>query len=99
MREVTAVMPVLVVVSLLLCAPVRAQGAGLVPAADPVENAGLRLGGQPRAAVPTSTTARAGPVRLAAVDAVIQQAIADGNIPGAVLVVGHDGKVIYRRAY
>jgi uncharacterized protein YbbC (DUF1343 family)/CubicO group peptidase (beta-lactamase class C family) len=38
-------------------------------------------------------------VHLAAVDAVIQQAIADGNIPGAVLVVGHDGKVMYRKAY
>src|SRR6202047_5400496 len=39
------------------------------------------------------------PVKLSAVDAVIQQAIADNNIPGAVLVVGHDGKVIYRKAY
>jgi uncharacterized protein YbbC (DUF1343 family)/CubicO group peptidase (beta-lactamase class C family) len=38
-------------------------------------------------------------VRLASVDAIIQQAIADGNIPGAVLVVGHNGGVIYRKAY
>ena len=37
--------------------------------------------------------------RLPSVDAVIEQAIQDGNIPGAVLVVGHNGKVIYRRAY
>jgi uncharacterized protein YbbC (DUF1343 family)/CubicO group peptidase (beta-lactamase class C family) len=37
--------------------------------------------------------------RLASVDAVIAQAIHDGNIPGAVLVVGHNGKVIYRKAY
>lgn len=37
--------------------------------------------------------------RLASVDAVIEQAIQDGNIPGAVLVVGHNGKVIYRKAY
>jgi uncharacterized protein YbbC (DUF1343 family)/CubicO group peptidase (beta-lactamase class C family) len=43
--------------------------------------------------------AAAAPVQLAGVDAVIQQAIADGNIPGAVLVVGHDGKVVYRKAY
>ena len=41
----------------------------------------------------------ASPVRLGAVDSIIQQAIADHNIPGAVLVVGHDGKVIYRKAY
>ena len=39
------------------------------------------------------------PVRLGAVDSVIQQAVADGNIPGAVLIVGHDGKVVYRKAY
>ena len=38
-------------------------------------------------------------VRLGNVDSIIDQAIADGNIPGAVLVVGHDGKVIYRKAY
>src|SRR5271169_1302346 len=37
--------------------------------------------------------------RLGGVDAVIEQAIADGNIPGAVLVVGHDGAVVYRKAY
>ena len=37
--------------------------------------------------------------RLGGVDAVIEKAIADGNIPGAVLVVGHDGAVIYRKAY
>ena len=37
--------------------------------------------------------------RLPSVDAVIEQAIQDGNIPGAVLVVGHNGKVIYRKAY
>jgi uncharacterized protein YbbC (DUF1343 family)/CubicO group peptidase (beta-lactamase class C family) len=33
------------------------------------------------------------------VDAIIQDAIRDGNIPGAVLVVGHNGQVTYRRAY
>jgi len=38
-------------------------------------------------------------VALSAVDAVIQQAISDGTIPGAVLIVGHDGQVIYRKAY
>ncbi len=37
--------------------------------------------------------------RFAAVDAIIDQAISDGNIPGAVLVVGHDGRVVYRKAY
>jgi uncharacterized protein YbbC (DUF1343 family)/CubicO group peptidase (beta-lactamase class C family) len=37
--------------------------------------------------------------QLVGVDAVIQQAIADGNVPGAVLVVGHNGAVVYRKAY
>jgi uncharacterized protein YbbC (DUF1343 family)/CubicO group peptidase (beta-lactamase class C family) len=46
-----------------------------------------------------ASPAPANPVKLAAVDSVIQEAIADGNIPGAVLVVGHNGKVIYRKAY
>jgi uncharacterized protein YbbC (DUF1343 family)/CubicO group peptidase (beta-lactamase class C family) len=44
-------------------------------------------------AVPTHAVA------LPAVDAVIQSAVSEGSIPGAVLVVGHDGAVIYRKAY
>ena len=32
-------------------------------------------------------------------DPIIEQAIHDGTIPGAVLLVGHDGHVIYRKAY
>jgi uncharacterized protein YbbC (DUF1343 family)/CubicO group peptidase (beta-lactamase class C family) len=35
----------------------------------------------------------------AALDQTIQQAIDQGKIPGAVLLVGHDGNVIYRKAY
>jgi uncharacterized protein YbbC (DUF1343 family)/CubicO group peptidase (beta-lactamase class C family) len=46
-----------------------------------------------------AASAAAPPVRLAAVDAIIEQAIADGNIPGAVLIIGHNGKVVYRKAY
>jgi len=38
-------------------------------------------------------------VVLGNVDSVINRAIAEGNIPGAVLVVGHNGKVVYRKAY
>jgi len=51
-------------------------------------------------AQPIAAASAAAPlVRLAAVDAIIEQAIADGNIPGAVLIVGHNGKVVYRKAY
>ena len=51
------------------------------------------------AAAANGVTSASIPVRLGAVDSIIQQAISDGNIPGAVLVVGHNGNVIYRKAY
>jgi len=38
-------------------------------------------------------------VRLTVLDPIINQAIQDGNIPGAVLIVGHEGRVVYRKAY
>src|SRR5450755_4825126 len=60
--------------------------------------AGLSFSMDLGATVPTRESAAAAPVHLAGVDSVIQQAIADG-LPGAVLVVGHDGRVIYRKAY
>ena len=33
------------------------------------------------------------------IDAIIDEAVQSGLIPGAVLIVGHNGQVIYRRAY
>jgi uncharacterized protein YbbC (DUF1343 family)/CubicO group peptidase (beta-lactamase class C family) len=46
-----------------------------------------------------TAAASARTVALPAVDAVILQSIHDGTIPGAVLIIGHDGRVIYRKAY
>jgi uncharacterized protein YbbC (DUF1343 family)/CubicO group peptidase (beta-lactamase class C family) len=37
--------------------------------------------------------------RLRVIDPIIQQAVHDGLIPGAVVLVGHDGRVVYRKAY
>jgi uncharacterized protein YbbC (DUF1343 family)/CubicO group peptidase (beta-lactamase class C family) len=37
--------------------------------------------------------------RLAVLDPIVNDAIAQREIPGAVLVVGHDGQVVYRKAY
>jgi uncharacterized protein YbbC (DUF1343 family)/CubicO group peptidase (beta-lactamase class C family) len=37
--------------------------------------------------------------RLTVVDSIISDAIAQQQIPGAVLIVGHDGRVAYRKAY
>lgn len=36
---------------------------------------------------------------FADVDAVMQAAIDQGNMPGAVVLIGHDGKVVFRKAY
>ncbi len=38
-------------------------------------------------------------VHLTAVDAIIDQAIHDATVPGAVLIVGHNGRVVYHKAY
>jgi uncharacterized protein YbbC (DUF1343 family)/CubicO group peptidase (beta-lactamase class C family) len=37
--------------------------------------------------------------RLAVLDPIVDDAIAQQQIPGAVLIVGHDGQVVYRKAY
>ena len=72
---------------LVMCAPTLAAE----------ENPAGLLAPEQTHAASSSTTSN--PVKLAGVDSVIEQAIADGNIPGAVLVVGHNGKVVYRKAY
>jgi len=37
--------------------------------------------------------------RLTTLDSIINDAIAQQQIPGAVVIVGHDGQVVYRKAY
>lgn len=37
--------------------------------------------------------------RLTRIDSVVQQEIAAGHIPGAVVLVGHDGRIVYRKAF
>jgi uncharacterized protein YbbC (DUF1343 family)/CubicO group peptidase (beta-lactamase class C family) len=84
---------------------VLVSGVALASGQGGGEASGLRPDGQPRAAVPTSSnstknaTPRTTAPHFGAVDAVINAAIQDGSVPGAVLVVGHDGSVIYRKAY
>jgi uncharacterized protein YbbC (DUF1343 family)/CubicO group peptidase (beta-lactamase class C family) len=36
---------------------------------------------------------------FANIDAIMEKAVADGNIPGGVVLVGHNGKVVYRKAF
>jgi CubicO group peptidase (beta-lactamase class C family) len=37
--------------------------------------------------------------RFAPIDAIVQQAIDDHQVPGAVVMVGHNGQVVYRKAF
>ena len=41
----------------------------------------------------------AAPNRLSVLDAIVREAIADGQIPGAVVLVWHNGQVVYRKAF
>jgi len=41
----------------------------------------------------------AAPNRLAVIDSIVQDAIRDGQTPGAVVLIGHNDKVIYRKAF
>jgi uncharacterized protein YbbC (DUF1343 family)/CubicO group peptidase (beta-lactamase class C family) len=51
-----------------------------------------------RCALGAQTTA-APSDRLSIVDSIVQEAIRNEQIPGAVVLVGHDGQVIYRKAF
>jgi len=39
------------------------------------------------------------PNRLGILDLIVQEAIRDGQIPGAVVLIAHDGQLIYRKAF
>ncbi len=47
----------------------------------------------PKPAIPKSDA------RFAPVDAIFNQAVEAEQIPGAVVIVGHDGKIVYRKAF
>jgi uncharacterized protein YbbC (DUF1343 family)/CubicO group peptidase (beta-lactamase class C family) len=42
---------------------------------------------------------RAAPNRLSVIDPIIEESIHENQIPGAVVLVGHDDKVVYRKAF
>src|SRR5579863_4967005 len=39
------------------------------------------------------------PTSLGVVDTIVQESIRDEQIPGAVVLIGHDGQVIYQKAF
>ena len=51
------------------------------------------------AADPTATVSRVDQARLARIDKMVEQGIAEGQMPGAVVVVGHRGQVVYQKAF
>jgi uncharacterized protein YbbC (DUF1343 family)/CubicO group peptidase (beta-lactamase class C family) len=51
------------------------------------------------AAVPAAASTGSDQARYAPLDALLKDAVEKGNAPGAVLLVGHNGAVIYRKAY
>jgi uncharacterized protein YbbC (DUF1343 family)/CubicO group peptidase (beta-lactamase class C family) len=46
-----------------------------------------------------SSAAMNGPEQFKALDSIMERAVADGSIPGGVLLVGHNGQVVYRKAF
>ncbi len=45
------------------------------------------------------TAAKTAPSRFAAIDAIFKEAVEKEQIPGAVVIVGHNGRVVYRKAF
>jgi len=52
--------------------------------------------GRPEVAAPSPALSEQ---RLAGIASVVEQAIREGKCPGAVVLIGHQGKVVYRRAF
>jgi len=57
------------------------------------------LGGLCPAAFAVATKPASASASLGVLDSIVQEAIHDGQIPGAVVLIGHDGQVIYRKAF
>lgn len=53
----------------------------------------------PQLAERTPASAGMSAERLARIDAMLQQAVAEGNIPGAVALVARNGKIVYYKAF
>ncbi|HWR15407.1 MAG TPA: exo-beta-N-acetylmuramidase NamZ domain-containing protein [Terriglobales bacterium] len=54
---------------------------------------------QAKKATPSKKSVAAASSRFAAVDAILKAAVAEKAPPGAVVVVGHNGRIVYRKAF
>lgn len=61
----------------------------------------LAANGQGQAQAPEAMPAQSAVQQqgFSAVDSLMEQAVAKGNIPGGVVLIGHNGKVVYRKAF
>ncbi len=62
-------------------------------------NSNILLSAQKASAAVTPAAATAGQDRFAAVDALLKDAVDKGSAPGIVLLVGHNGTFVYRKAF
>ena len=93
--------------SVLVAVGVAVALAGLVGCSHPppVAAPAARLAPAPAAPAPAVLPApgallpRVQDPRCARLDAVVRQEIAAGEVPGAVVLVGHQGRIVYRRAF
>ncbi|WP_045690265.1 serine hydrolase domain-containing protein [Hymenobacter sp. AT01-02] len=46
-----------------------------------------------------ATTLKAAPASLPAIDALLREYTADNRVPGAIALIAHDGKIVYRKAF
>ncbi|MGA7463216.1 MAG: exo-beta-N-acetylmuramidase NamZ domain-containing protein [Candidatus Korobacteraceae bacterium] len=53
----------------------------------------------PQQSATSNSAATSAPTGFAALDAIVKNAMTNGSIPGAVLLVGHNGTIAYRKAY
>ncbi len=81
--------------STLACAWILLLGYPALPAAQQAPPKKTAPAAAPRA----RQSAAAGPALSATLDAIVEKAVAADEIPGAVLLVSHQGRVIHRRAY
>src|SRR5262249_39264218 len=66
----------------------------------PTKSAGAAAASPPAAQAPAPPVAPpAEQNRFANPDYIVRDALSAGNAPGAVLIVGHDGQVVYRKAF
>ena len=92
LRRPAAVLVFVCLVS--LTAPLLAQKSSSPPAASP--NAETPA---PAAAPPPPTASKEEQSWFAPLDDILKDAVTNGNAPGAVLLVGHNGLIAYRKAY